>query len=405
VGLLSRSVITLNRERFTNPAGRIVRTPQGYEAFVPTPLPRHVELSADLVYLLSEADRSLGELSGMARTLPNPQLLVAPLSQIEAVLSSRIEGTQASLSDLALFEAAGDKPIAPPGDVLEVRNYRGALTYGLARVGDLPLSLRLVRELHEKLMTGVRGQDMTPGAFRTSQNWIGPPGSTLSNATYVPPPPSELLSSLGDWESFLHEETKLPPLVRCALMHYQFEAIHPFLDGNGRVGRLLIVLFLCTLGRLPAPVLYLSPFFEHHREDYYSLLRGVSERSAWDEWLTFFLRAIVVQCQDAFGRSSRMTSLHDDYRRRLLAAKAPPSAHNLLERLFINPATTVKGASEQLGITVAGADKAIQHLCRLALLREVTGRRRDRVYLADEIVRVIEQGRESGTDFDSRTLL
>jgi cell filamentation protein, protein adenylyltransferase len=351
---------------------------------------RKLDLNADLTFILSEADRSLGELAGMARTLSNPQLLIAPLSQREAVLSSRIEGTEASLSELALFEAASDAPVRSRVEVQEVRNYRTAMNYGLERMADLPLSLRLVRELHGKLMAGVRGQEMTPGEFRTSQNWIGTPGCTLNDATYVPPPPYELLNCLGDWEAFLHEEVKLPPLLRCALMHYQFEAIHPFLDGNGRVGRLLIVLFLCTLGRLPAPVLYLSPFFESHRQEYYELLRGVTERSAWNEWLSFFLRAVIVQCKDAFVRSSRMTTLHEEYRQRLLVEKAPPSAHNLLELLFISPATTAKLSSLQLRVTVMSAARAIQLLCDLDILEEVTGRRRDRVYLAQGLVQAIE---------------
>lgn len=380
----------MDTKAFTNPAGRLTRGPQAYVAFIPAPLTRHLELNADLIYLLSEADRGLGELAGMARTLPNPELLTAPLSQREAVLSSRIEGTEASLSELALFEATNDAPVRSRIEVQEVRNYRTAMNHGLDRLADLPLSLRLVRELHAKLMAGVRGQAMTPGEFRTSQNWIGPPGCTLNDATYVPPPPSELLGCLGDWESFLHDEGRMPPLLRCALMHYQFEAIHPFLDGNGRVGRLLIVLFLCTLGRLPAPVLYLSPFFESHRQEYYDLLRAVSEKSAWDEWLTFFLRAVIVQCKDAFVRSSRMTALHEEYRRKLLDQKAPPSAHNLLELLFVSPATTASSTSSRLGVTVMSAGRAIQLLCDLGILEEVTGRKRDRVYLAQGLVHAVE---------------
>jgi Fic family protein len=380
----------LNPADFTSAAGQLIRTPQAYQAFIPAPMMRELDLNADLIYVLSEADRSLGELAGMARTLPNPQLLIAPLSQREAVLSSRIEGTEASLSELALFEAANDAPVRSRIDVLEVRNYRKAMNYGLERMADLPLSLRLVRELHARLLAGVRGQEMTPGEFRTSQNWIGPPGCTLNEATYVPPPPTELLKCLGDWESFLHEEVRLPPLIRCALMHYQFEAIHPFLDGNGRVGRLLIVVFLCTLGRLPSPILYLSPFFERHRQDYYELLRGVTERSAWNEWLLFFLRAVIVQCKDAFVRSSRITDLHEAYRQRLLEGRAPPSAHNLLELLFVGPATTASLASERLHVTAMSAGRAIQLLCDLGILDEVTGRKRDRLYLAKGLVEAID---------------
>ena len=351
---------------------------------------RQLDLTQDITYILSEADRSLGELAGMARTLPNPQLLIAPLSQREAVLSSRIEGTEASLSELVLFEAANDAPVRSRSDVLEVRNYRSAMNYGLDRMTELPLSLRLVRELHSRLMAGVRGQEMTLGEFRTSQNWIGSPGCLLNEANYVPPPPTELYECLGDWESFLHEELRIPPLLRCALMHYQFEAIHPFLDGNGRVGRLLIVLFLCTLGRLPAPVLYLSPYFERHRQDYYEHLRGVTERSAWDEWLEFFLRAVIIQCRDAFVRSSRITALHEDYRQRLLADRAPPSAHNLLELLFVSPAATAGLVSARLRITPVSAGRAIQILCDHGILKEVTGRKRDRLYLAEGLVEAID---------------
>lgn len=374
---------------FINPAGRIVRTPQGYDAFVPEPLMRGFALDADMALLLSEADRSLGELAGMARTLPNPQLLIAPLRQREAVLSSRIEGTQASISDLAIYEAAGETSRAP-GDVLEVLNYRLALTFGIERLDELPLGLRLVRELHRRLMTGVRGQEMRPGEFRTEQNWIGSPGADLKSATYVPPSPAELLDCLNDWEGFLHEETKIPPLVKCALMHYQFEAIHPFLDGNGRVGRLLIVLFLTSVGRLPAPVLYLSPFFERHRQQYYDHLRGVSERGEWSSWVSFFLNGVVAQCRDAFIRSERMTNLHESYRRTLLEHRAPPSAHNLMEQLFVTPAITASLAATLLGMSVVGATRAIQTLVEHGILDEVTGRRRDRIYMARGLVQAIE---------------
>ncbi|HLF79983.1 MAG TPA: Fic family protein [Dehalococcoidia bacterium] len=381
---------------FTNPSGRLVRTPQGYDAFIPNALPRKLDLDSDLILLLSEADRSLGELAGMARTLPNPQLLVAPLSQREAVLSSRIEGTQASISDLAVFEAAGEATVGVPGDVLEVLNYRRAIDYGLSRLNTLPLSLRLVRELHARLMSGVRGQESTPGEFRTSQNWIGPPGSTLNVATYVPPPPSELMACLGEWEDFLHADVRIPPILQCALMHYQFEAIHPFLDGNGRVGRLLLVLFLCSDGHLPAPVLYLSPFFEKNRESYYTHLRSVSEKSAWSEWFTFFLRGVIVQCKDALVRSHRLRELHADYRQRLLVGRAPPAAHRLMEHLFASPATTASQAAAAIGVTVMTAARAIEVLEDQLLLEELTGRRRNRIYLAKGLIRAIED--ESGVE-------
>jgi Fic family protein len=379
---------------FSNPAGRLVRTPQDYLAFIPAELPLRISLEPELVYLLSEADRALGELAGMASMLPNPRLLVAPLSQREAVLSSRIEGTQASVSDLALYEAAGEAA-ARSGDVREVLNYRRAMDHGLERLESLPLSLRLVRELHEILMQDVRGQERTPGEFRTSQNWIGTPGATLNEATYVPPPPSELMACLSDWERFLHEDALIPPIVRCAMMHYQFEAIHPFLDGNGRVGRLLIALFLCTAGHLPSPVLYLSPFFERHRDAYYRHLRAISERSLWNEWFEFFTRAVIVQCRDGLVRSRRMLALHEEYRQRLLQSKAPPSVQRLVEQLFASPATTVARAAMMLDLTPMTATRAIQVLVQHGILREVTGRRRDRLYLADEIVDAINAESES----------
>lgn len=392
----------MDYESFTNPAGRIVRTPQGYGAFVPGKVPRRITLNEELIWLLSEADRSLGELAGVARTLPNPQLLVAPLSQREAVLSSRIEGTQASVSDLAIFEAARVPRPGIRADVLEVKNYRLAMNHGIQRMRDLPLSLRLVRELHERLLRGVRGEDLTPGEFRTSQNWIGPPGCGLGDATFVPPPPWEMMDCLHDWESFLHEELKMPPIVKCALMHYQFEAIHPFLDGNGRIGRLLITLFLSGTGQLPAPVLYISPFFERHRQAYYDLLRAVSERSAWDEWLAFFMRAVIAQCKDAFVRSDRLMRLHQQYRQDLLSARAAASAQRLMEELFLSPATTASEAARRLGLTVMSASRAIQVLVELGILAEVTGRRRDRIFLARQIIEAIES--DSGEKDDDANL-
>jgi Fic family protein len=371
---------------FTNPLGEARQTPQGHLAFFPAPLPRRIELDEDLVLLLSQADRHLGELAGLARMLPNPQLLIAPLSQREAVLSSRIEGTQASVSDLAIFEA--DQSDLPAGDVLEVRNYRSAMNLGLQ--SDLPLSLRLVRNLHERLMRDVRGQEKNPGEFRTTQNWIGAPGCSLPEATYVPPPPEALLDMLSDWEHFIYAEDKIPPVIKCAMMHYHFEALHPFLDGNGRVGRLLITLYFVNMRHLPSPVLYLSPFFERHRSTYYDLLRGVSERSDWNAWLAFFLQCVIAQCKDALIRSRRLTDLFEESRKALLEAKAPPSAQRLLDLLFLSPATTLSDARQRLGVTSMSASRAIDVLVTTGILEEVTGRKRDRVYVARGLVNAIE---------------
>jgi Fic family protein len=379
----------MDESSYTNAAGELVTTTQGYRAFIPAPLPRAMILSADLVMLLSQADRLVGELDGMARMLPNTNLLVAPLSQREAVLSSRIEGTQASVSDLALYEAAGDAfQLTFMQDVVEVRNYRRALVAGIDRLNSVPLSLRFVRELHAELLTGVRGQELTPGEFRARQNWIGAPNSAIDQATYVPPPHTALKECLSDWEVFLHEEIPIPGLIGAAMMHYQFEAIHPFLDGNGRVGRLLLLFYLMAKGILQTPILYLSPFFESRRDEYYAKLRGVSERSDWDAWFRFFLEGVADQAGDAFGRSEAIMRLQLDYRQRLLQAKAPNSALRLAEDLFNSPATSISLAATRLGVTWMTASAAVRALVATGILEERTGQKRDRIFLARDLVEV-----------------
>ena len=268
-----------------SPSGRLTRASGGYWAFVPNPLPPKLEWDNALVSLISKADIAVGTLSGLGETLPNPHLLIYPFIRREAVLSSRIEGTRSSLSDLLLFEAT---KIEKQRDVKEVQNYVHAMEYGLKRLNELPLSLRFIRELHSILMEGVRGEQATPGEFRQSQNWIGPPGCTLDEAIFIPPPVPQMQECLNQLEDFLHTEKDLPLLVRLALVHYQFEAVHPFLDGNGRIGRLLITLFLCQRKVLTKPLLYLSAFFERHRQDYYDLLLKVSREAGWREWIEFF---------------------------------------------------------------------------------------------------------------------
>lgn len=259
-------------------AGRCVKTTTGYWAFIPHPLPPVLGYDTSLIRLLSEAHRLLGELSGTGRLLANPYLLIAPYVRREAVSSSRIEGTQASLNDLFFFEASeSEKPKVP--DVREVKNYVRAMEYGIDRLKELPISIRLIGEIHRVLMEDVRGEHATPGEIRRSQNWVGPPGCSLQDATYVPPPVEEMKNALSDWEKYLHSDPDAPPLIQCALMHYQFEAIHPFLDGNGRVGRLLITFFLWEKGLLTQPLLYLSAFFDRFRDEYYSRLLAVSQKN------------------------------------------------------------------------------------------------------------------------------
>src|SRR3989449_8820686 len=288
------------------PNGRRVRCAGGYWAYVPAPLPPPIAWDGGLTATLSSADRAIGRLAGEGRRLPNPHVLIRPFVRREAVLSSRIEGTRATLGELLAAEA-GAAVDRSPADLREVANYVVALEHGLKRLKTLPLSLRLTRELHTKLMTGVRGGHATPGEFRKTQNWIGPPGCTLENAIYVPPPPEVLVECLGAWEKFLHDHS-LPVLVQAALMHIQFEAIHPFLDGNGRVGRLLITLFLVERDVLPTPLLYLSAFFEATRGDYYDRLQSVHAKSEWEGWLEYFLNGVARQSEDALNRAARINT-------------------------------------------------------------------------------------------------
>jgi Fic family protein len=312
--------------------------------------------------LLSEADRALGELAGLGRLLPNPHLLIRPFVRREAVLSSRIEGTQASLSDLYAYEAGQLALFETTSDVREVYNYVRALEYGLERLQDLPLSLRLIREMHALLLEGVRGERLTPGEFRRSQNWIGPAGCTLEEAPFVPPPFAEMQEALDAFEKSLHQPLSLPPLVRLGLIHYQFEAIHPFLDGNGRMGRLLITLLLCAWELLPQPLLYLSAYFEAHRQDYYDLLLAVSQKGAWKEWLTFFLLGVKEQARDAVSRSRRLQILREKYRERLQTARAAARLLQVVDFLFAQPVFTVKRVGDTLGVDFSVAQRYVSHL-------------------------------------------
>ena len=384
-----------------NKSGRVIKTPQGYWAFSPNPLPPSLPLSWDLVRQNSEADRALSELAGVARTLPNPHLLIGPFIRREAVLSSKIEGTQASLSDLLFFEAS--KPSTPkPPDVREVANYVTALEYGLGRLKDLPVSLRLIREMHERLMHGVRGEYMTPGEFRRSQNWIGPPGCLLMDAVFVPPPVEEMKEALGEFEKYLHASSTLPPLIRLALIHYQFEATHPFLDGNGRIGRLLLTLLLCAEGLLPQPLLYLSAYFERHRQEYYDLLLGVSRAGRWHDWVMYFLRGVAEQSQDAVKRSSRLLDLRQEYRQKLQSARASALLLQLVDELFSYPAISISRAAKRLDVTPRSAQLNVDRLMDEGILEEATGRKRNRVFIAPEIIRIIEaQEIDDGTGKDA----
>lgn len=337
---------------------------------------------------LSDADQLLGRLAGEGRRLPNPHLLIRPFVQREAVFSSRIEGTQSTLGELLAAEA-GAAVERSPEDLREVGNYVAALEHGIARLKTLPLSIRLVREMHEILMTGARGGHATPGELRRSQNWIGPPGSTLAQATYVPPPHEEMLDHLGAWEKFLHDEM-LPPLVQTALMHYQFEAIHPFLDGNGRVGRLLITLLLMQRGVLPLPLLYLSAFFEATRQDYYERLRAVTEKSAWEDWLLYFFNGVARQSEDALSRAERINQ-HLDHWRERIGHRGSTVALHLLDLLATNPFITVRKAEVQLSVAYNTAAAALRRLTQMEIVQQVGAARRERVFCAQALLDILEE--------------
>ena len=370
------------------PSGMKVMCPQGYTAFVPNPLPPEFSWTPELVSSLSDADYLLGRLAGEGHSLPNPHLLMRPFIRREAVLSSRIEGTQATLGELLAAEV-GAVVERSPDDLREVGNYVDALEYGMERLETLPLSLRLVRELHEKLLHGVRGGHATPGKFRRSQNWIGAPGCTLSNAAYVPPPPNEMIVCLGEWERFLHDSS-LPSLIQLALAHYQFEAIHPFLDGNGRAGRLIITLFLIERLILPTPLLYLSAFFEATRQEYYDRLLAVSNQGEWEPWLVYFLNGVSRQSEDALNRAELINGYIAGWRSALagISSKVP---FRLLDILAGNPYITVKSAEKQLSVAFTTAQRGIKKLEELSILSEVSGAKRDRVYCAKTLLDILEE--------------
>ena len=370
-------------------AGKCIKTPQGYWAFTPAVLPTHINFTVELIHQLSEANRLLGELSGTGKLLPNPYLLISPYIRREAVSSSRIEGTLASLSDLFFFESAeSEKPRVP--DVIEVRNYVKAMEYGLQRLEKLPISTRLIRQIHKVLMKGVRGSYSTPGEFRKSQNWIGPPGCTLNDATYVPPPVDDMKKSLSDWEKFIHSKHDIPVLIQCALLHYQFEAIHPFLDGNGRVGRLFITFFLCERKYLTQPLLYVSAFFERFRDEYYKRLLAVSQRGEWNEWIRFFLRGFITQSTEAISDADKILSLHAQYRKMIEGSKkVPESAYRLSEEIFLNPVVSISTLSKKWQIPFNSVKTGVNRLTELGILREEPDRKRNKLFVASELMALL----------------
>lgn len=385
----------MNPENFKNSsAGQCIRSigNHTYCAFVPNPLPPKIELDWELVELLSEADIRLGKLSGAGQLLPNPHLLISPFIRREAVMSSRIENTQSGLEQLFLFEA--DKTVTPRiPDVQEVLNYVNAMEYGIGRLEHLPLSSRLLCEIHKILMSGVRGDHATPGLMRTKQNWIGKPNCTLLDATYVPPPVQQMKDCLSDLEKYIHSKPKEPTLIQCALVHYQFEAIHPFVDGNGRIGRLLITFMLIERGVLSQPLLYLSDYFEQHRDSYYELLLNVSQKGEWTAWLKFFLDGVCEQSEDALSTVQKLLTLKDEYAEIAIEPRVPMAVNPLVEELFGKPIISIPELVKTWNLSFSTVKRAVDYLIRKGKLTEMTGKQRNRLYAANEILDVIKTER------------
>jgi len=373
-------------------AGRYVRQPGGYRAFIPAPLPPDPPLAKDshMERLLSDADRALGRLDGAGFVLPDPDLFVAMYVRQEAVLSSQIEGTQSTLEDVLQFEADAVER-GEPRDVEEVVNYVRAMNHGLKRLGELPLSLRLIRESHAELLRNVRGGQRDPGHFRSIQNWIGPPGCALAEAEFVPPPPPEMHEALDGFERFLQDRSSLPTLIHCALAHAQFETIHPFLDGNGRIGRLLVTLLLCERNVLHRPLLYLSYYLKAHRQQYYDRLMAIRNDGDWEGWIKFFLQGVYQISQTATATARAIFELRERHRGIIGKSSSSASAVRLLDYLFEHPIISVRMAQRHLGCSYVAAGHAVSRLERVGVLRETTGAGRNRRYRYDDYLQLFAQ--------------
>jgi Fic family protein len=377
----------------TNRSGKLITQPGGYKAFVPEKLPPGPPLRIEgaLQNLLLQADMALARLDGMGYFLPNADLFIAMYVRKEALLSSQIEGTQASLEDIFEYES-GDKP-ENINDVAEVINYIRALNYGMDRLKTLPMSLRLIKEIHGVLMQGTRGGNKTPGEFRKMQNWIGPPGSTLKDARYIPPPPHEVVKTMGDLEQYIHKGRKLPVLIDCGLVHYQFESIHPFLDGNGRVGRLLITFYLYFREVLHRPLLYLSYYFKKNRQEYYDRLNMVRDKGDYEQWIAFFLKGVVETADSAVETARKILELQTKHRELLWKKKlSSPLAVGILERLFQKPYVSVNDVAKEFSISFQAASTLVSQLEGAGILHEITGKKRDKRFIYAAYISILSEG-------------
>lgn len=377
----------------TRTTGKMIKQMGGYQAFVPDDLPPepHIQYDDEMHDLLSRADRALGRLDGSIQSLPNPDLFVSMYVRKEAVLSSQIEGTQASFGDILEIEAQIFDPKRPK-DTEEILNYISAMNYGLERLEELPMSLRLIREIHGRLMAGVRGQNATPGEFRTTQNWIGALGSRISDAIFVPPPPAALSAKLGQFETFMVATDRIPLLVRVALCHAQFETLHPFLDGNGRIGRLLITFTLCQKKILQKPVLYLSHYFKQHRSSYYDRLQSVRTCGDWEAWIKFFLRGIAEVSNEATETARKIVEMRQDHQQRLIESLGRGAANGLrfLDSLYQRPIFSVSGVSRHLNISSQAANNLINRILKLRIVTEITGQQRYRLFRYDPFIELFD---------------
>ena len=370
-------------------AGRLRPQLTGYEAFVPRALPPDPPLRWDggLLGPLSKATTALGRLDGLAGSLPNPDLFVTSYVRREAVLSSQIEGTQSSLDDVLAHEVEA-RMTGLPVDIAETVNHVRAMHLGLSLLDELPLSGRLIRRVHEELMKGVRGQERSPGEFRKTQNWVGPAGCTLETATFVPPSPDDLPAAIRDFEVFLNDSDD-PPLVLAGLAHAQFETIHPFLDGNGRVGRLLITLLLVQRRVLTRPLLYLSLFLKQNRLEYYDRLNAIRTHDDWEGWLRFFLTGVAATADDAVRVATELSALTEEHRRAATSRELGKYAWPMLDLLAQQPVITIRYASARLGATPTTVGRVLDQMVVRGIVEEVTGRRRDRVYRYSPFLEVL----------------
>lgn len=380
-------------EEFTNPSGKLMQASSielgDYYYFLPDSPPIHLKINDKTILLISETERKLGMLSGMGELLPNPHILINPYLSKEAVLSSKIEGTQASLTDVLRYRAQDEKETIKGSDVKEVSNYVKSLEYGLEKIKKEDITLDLIKNMHKILLKDVRGKMKNPGEFRDTQNWIGTEGTNVGESTFVPPPPEALIRPMHDFQNYM-KLTNIPLLIQTSLLHYYFEVMHPFRDGNGRLGRVLITLFLCKRKALTLPLLYLSAYFENNKVEYYKRLLDVSQKSKYEEWITFFLLGVKEQSEDALKRTRELVKLREYYLSLLVEKNAITNSLKIIESLFNNPFITVPRVQKSLQLAYPTAKRAIDVLEKEEIIEEITGRERSKLYRATEILGILD---------------